>query len=291
MKFNETIFIELQQISPLLASLPKENIFELPDGYFEELQQLLLGRIKIPDNNRLNMDVPAGYFDTLSANIISKINADAQETKSLERTITSTNIFSVPDGYFNAFAQEVINKISVQKSANAIEEIKQISPLLFDLRQQQPFELPLNYFDDLSTRLLLGNKTKPTKLTQIIPLQPLLKYAIAAMLIAMLAAALVYKLTNNFSIINYNTTDNASAIPSLDSTVENGKNMSATQLEEAITNLSADDISNYLERNSSEEDIATLTNTIEEDVLPNKADYLTDDKTLDKYLNTIESNN
>ena len=77
----------------------------------------------------------------------------------------------------------------------------------------------------------------------------------------------------------------------LDPSIEKGNGMNEQELIAAINNLSKDDINNYLEKNTSEEDIASLTMEIDGQALPNKDDYLVNDKTLEDYLNTFNSNN
>ena len=67
--------------------------------------------------------------------------------------------------------------------------------------------------------------------------------------------------------------------------------MNDTQFNDALNNLSQDDIANYLEKNGNDDDVAALSSSIDENTLPSQDDYLSDDKTLDNYLNDINNTN
>lgn len=68
-------------ISPeekFVTGLPKENPFSVPEGYFEELPDSILFRIKGRENHKADFssanhfEVPEGYFDSLSKSILVK---------------------------------------------------------------------------------------------------------------------------------------------------------------------------------------------------------------------------
>jgi len=70
----------------------------------------------------------------------------------------------------------------------------------------------------------------------------------------------------------------------LNPSILQGKNMNDKQFNDAMNNLSEDDIASYLEKNGNESDIAELESNIDDNNLPSQDDYLLDDKTLENYL-------
>jgi hypothetical protein len=113
MKRNEEILNELLAISPLLAKASNENVFTVPEGYFNTLNQLILSKTI---HNQETLSVPAGYFETLSSKILNRIaEEDALvETKNISPALYSLqnkNVFSVPKGYFENLAAIVLSKV------------------------------------------------------------------------------------------------------------------------------------------------------------------------------------
>lgn len=125
MENKEYILNELQELSPVVASIKNNNVFTVPDGYFSYLPtDIMLG---IKTENGLSADalaepagdLPAGYFDTLAGNIMLKIKtaqqeAAAEEIKTLSPSLYSIqneNVFDVPAGYFNNIATEILEKV------------------------------------------------------------------------------------------------------------------------------------------------------------------------------------
>src|SRR5258708_36888593 len=101
MKNSPEILNELMAISPLLAGLEKVNVFTVPKGYFNELQFIItdyaiLNNTSPAENiNKRNIqEVPAGYFDTLSDSILSKVKAIYPENAEEELRNFSPLLFS-----------------------------------------------------------------------------------------------------------------------------------------------------------------------------------------------------
>jgi hypothetical protein len=111
--------------------------------------------------------VPAGYFDTLAQQVLSRI-----ASKSLT--------FTVPDGYFDNFASRVLDRIKAGKGADLAdhdrefadhdrqfmgesvqEELARLSPTVSRISRETPYWLPEGYFDELSPVLTLL-KDRPT---------------------------------------------------------------------------------------------------------------------------------
>ena len=94
MKRNSDIEKELKKISPALSEIKKDNVFKVPQGYFETLPESVLKLVKENEvntglspgeeikalspliaslKNKMPFHVPVGYFDTLSQNITGKL--------------------------------------------------------------------------------------------------------------------------------------------------------------------------------------------------------------------------
>jgi hypothetical protein len=107
---KETILSELNAISPLVASVPRVNVYRVDENYFDgiraELQARIIASNFISPQN--NSDVPDGYFENLPISILAKIkaqenNAVFAEIEELSPSIASIgnrNVYTVPQGYF-----------------------------------------------------------------------------------------------------------------------------------------------------------------------------------------------
>lgn len=112
---NAEIINEMQQISSFVAAIGNSNVYTVPVDYFESLSEEVLFKVQTNVNlpkTVLPLSQPsAGYFDTLAANILSKIKAgtvahnevtaEMEEIAPLLNTINKKNIYSVPDNYFS----------------------------------------------------------------------------------------------------------------------------------------------------------------------------------------------
>lgn len=162
---NKTdILNELQELSPVLAAMEKTNVFTVPEGYFEHLGTDIMMGIKhekgLGENkvDRVNSDVPAGYFDSLAATIIDKIKAQASE--------------------------------------DALTEIRALSPMLYSIQNENVFEIPQGYFENLPDDVILKLKPQPKVITMQRRSSSIMKYAVAAVFTGLMALG-VFKFTGN----------------------------------------------------------------------------------------------
>lgn len=164
MKPGSDIWNELNELSPMLAGLPRVNVFTVPEGYFDSLAPVIMASLgeedpvlfqpgKLPAAN----DVPAGYFDGLADSILAKIKA---------------------------------------AEPSAGEEIRSLSPMLYSIQGEQVYEVPQGYFDNLAAEL--AEKVKPA--AKVVPMRrraaTFMKYAVAAAFTGVMALG-VFKFTAN----------------------------------------------------------------------------------------------
>lgn len=164
MENKEYILNELQELSPIIASIKKINVFTVPDGYFSYLPADIMLGVKTENGLPADAlaepatDLPVGYFDTLAGNILQKIKTGQPET--------------------------------------AAEEIRALSPMLYSIQNENVFDVPAEYFKNTATEIL--EKARPK--AKLIPLQKrsstFLKYAVAAAFTGAMALA-VFKFTGS----------------------------------------------------------------------------------------------
>ena len=173
---------ELREISPLLASLEKVNVFRVPDGYFDNLEfsitdYVMLGISTVKGIDKKNLhDVPGGYFDSLSDSIMAKIRVAYPESFNDEQLpgvligLKNTNPFSVPAGYFDSVSDAIVAKIA--SGENAAEELQQLSLLLYRLKDINVFAVPENYFETISDAVIenLSDETAEQEIRRLSPL-------------------------------------------------------------------------------------------------------------------------
>lgn len=280
------ILNELKHITPFLAGINKVNVFTVPHGYFETVPGTVLACLKenIATGTIEVNDIPAGYFDNLSTTILAKIKeAEANELQEISPVLSAikkVNPFEVPAQYFEQLPATIFSKIDTDE----------LPALLKDVQSIQPFEVPNGYFDNVAADIL--NKVNQQNGAKIIIMSRqrslLIKYAAAAMLTGAVALG-IYKFSNNTpAVVTVNTTETAAV---LEPGIEKGKNMDDKKFDETLNSLNEADIVKYLEKNGTDGDIALLTSSVDENNLPKQEDYLSDDKTLDNFLETISKEN
>ena len=128
MKSSAEIFNELNNISSLVAGIEKKNVFSVPEG----------------------------YFDTLYIDVFKKVNTGST---------LATDKLSVPEGYFENLSASVLNRIKSLKDDPA-QELRDLSPMLYSIQNENVFSVPAGYFRDLENDIL--NKVKPqAKIVQL----------------------------------------------------------------------------------------------------------------------------
>lgn len=240
MEKSAEILNELKTIAPVLAEVEKVNVFRVPEGYFNDLDKRMSTIVFLSqDEKNYFQKVPAGYFDSLSDKILSRIKENGQ---------------------------------------SAEEEIKELSPALHYLKQENVFTIPDNYFDDLSDRIKEKVSPSAGKVISINRVQKWWKYAAAAVVAGIITVT-------SFEI--YNNGGTGSKMPPYVQLSAQYK--TPAQLEKGISSLSADEIANYLEKNTTILDDESLINNTDTKELPAPDDYLIDENTLDNYLKTINA--
>ncbi len=213
--------------------------------------------------------VPEGYFEYLSDDILQGIN--------IENGLSGNNVVTlqadVPTGYFDGLANSILNKIKAQDNEDASTEIRALSPMLYSIQNENVFEAPRGYFTNLTEEVLDKVKPQPKVVKMQRRSSSFFKYAVAAVFTGIMA----------LGVFNFKGSSTNDVV--LPDYVSAGLKVENIDLE--LAKISNDDIIKYLEESGTDVKAALVANSTDENELPSQEDYLLDEKTLDKYLNSI----
>lgn len=129
MTTRNTILQELEALkSRLPAQDPEGKIpFTVPAGYFEQLPDLLLSRVKA-----------------------MKASTVQEETAHMAPSLAQGPVsdpYTVPEGYFENLPARIMARLEAEKNLSAGEELAALSPLLSSLKKDNPYSVPEGYFE------------------------------------------------------------------------------------------------------------------------------------------------
>lgn len=129
---RNTILNELNEISSTLGNLSPQNLYAVPDGYFEGLPTQIINRIK-----------------ALEA---TDANEELEFLSPLLSSVSKEMPYSVPAGFFQDFGDSVVQRINNNVNhQTSKEELQSLSPLLSSLKNKNPYSVPAGYFESLET--------------------------------------------------------------------------------------------------------------------------------------------
>jgi len=178
MQAKNDISDELRSLSALVEGIGRQIPYELPEGYFEGLPQLILGEVR---NRIAALGLSHGSPNSLPDSPATEFPADGVTEAILASNLSKSLTFSVPEGYFDDFASRVLGRIkagSVSKDfsgkdllgndllgESVQEELARISAVVSQITRETPYQLPEGYFAEVSPILsVLKDKT-----TYIVP--------------------------------------------------------------------------------------------------------------------------
>ena len=160
---RNTILNELADLGSVLANHDPQNIYAVPAGYFENLADQILNRIKALEANDAKEEL--SYLSPFLS------------------TVSKEPPYSVPAGFFQTLGEDVLKKISEQEDhQTSKEEIETLSPLLSGLKNKTPYSVPAGYFEALETNV----EKKETKVISITK-RKWYRLAVAAVVIGIIA--------------------------------------------------------------------------------------------------------
>ena len=314
------------ELSPLLGSIPKVNVFKAPNGYFDTLSlELLLAR---SDRSSLTgfTSVPEGYFENLPSILLNKIKADEvfEETKQISSTIAeigNSNVFSAPAGYFNELPATILNTACAANDKDFEEQSAIFS-------KANVFSTPAGYFDNLSANILAKIKHEPLK-------EVVAETAAISSVVAGIGTKNVYSVPANYfewltgEVLQHTSAARQAKVVTMKPRLgvfkyavaaaitgilgfslffmlnkkdqqpgTNQATMAAAQkiiktnsFEAELNSIPDAAIVNFLEGKGEDVEAALVASLADENDLPEATDYLINDNTLDEILKTVELSN
>ena len=161
---NRNIILnELKDLESFLGNYNPQNIYAVPNGYFERLPTHILNRIKALEATNAKDEL--NYLSPLLSNVSKEIP------------------YAVPAGFFQNLSEGVLKKISEHENyQTSEEEIVSLSPLLSSLKNKNPYSVPVGYFENIET----GIEKKGTKVISITR-RRWYRLAVAAVIIGIVA--------------------------------------------------------------------------------------------------------
>jgi hypothetical protein len=160
---RNTILNELKDIGSALGNYNPQNIYTVPNGYFEGLPTQILNRIKALEATNAKEELE--YLSPLLGNLSKEMP------------------YSVPAGFFQTLSDDLMQKINEHSNHQTSgEEIESLSPLLSSLKNKNPYSVPAGYFENLGAK----TEKKETKVISIAG-RRLYRLAVAAVVIGIVA--------------------------------------------------------------------------------------------------------
>lgn len=210
--------------------------------------------------------IPAGYFENLADDILSKVNLPLSATVPLS---------APPANYFEGFADSVLSKIKnntpVQVVNEVQEELKEMDPFLASLAKTNVYTVPDNYFETLHFAPPVVKKVAPVK--RIFLSSPWFSSAAAAVVTGIIATSIFFYSNGGDTLqpqsgTSYSYSQKLSQIPDsqisdylssaphdfdvLPASQEGAKTMDSESIYKALlNNVSDNEIQNYLNENES----------------------------------------
>ena len=130
---RNNILQELSGLGSSLANLTSQNVFQVPEGYFEGLADQVIGRIRALEAKDAGEEL--AYLSPVLSNISRQMP------------------YLVPVGYFEGLEARLMFGVRESNEyLTAKEELESISPLLSGLNKKMPYAIPEGYFDELNEK-------------------------------------------------------------------------------------------------------------------------------------------
>lgn len=288
MEKKSDILKEINEISPLIAGLPRHNVFTVPDGYFESLYETIESTVGLQEvigeaHSHPSPEIPSGYFDNLSTNILKRIKqSEAPADEPLHFLFVEEqgkkNVFEIPEHYFDDLSVNIMARIR-----DAAESYSFDIP---ELRNKNVYSVPEKYFESLPSKILSQLEEPAT--ARVIPFyqRPVFRYAVAAAVAVILFAGVFFRMNNvnpdnSFAVVNAKTVPYKAAL----------KYNSEQAFEKGISSLTEDQIMAYLQDHGNILDNTQLIKNTDFSGMPEPFDYLENENVLDSYLRKISAGN
>lgn len=162
---KQSIIEELENMGSLLFEHQPAQIYRVPDGYFENLPDLML----------------------------FKVSVDEELDK-----ITLPQTYHVEQSYFESFPQKMLALVNGSDEMSVDEELAGLSPLLSGIKRESPYTIKETYFDNLNIQP--AAEKEEAKVISISSPKNWMRYAAAAIVIGFIAISGVWYFNQQTSI-------------------------------------------------------------------------------------------
>jgi hypothetical protein len=167
MKHSNNILQELNELGSTLTNIDTQNVYIVPDGYFENLSSKVLNRIKA-----LEAKNTAEELDYLSP-VLNSISRQMP--------------YAVPAGYFEELEERLMQSVRERSDYQTVkEEIESLSPILSGLNKKMPYSIPQDYFENLKAVSINTNTQSKAKVVSMVS-RKRFHYAAAAIIVGVIA--------------------------------------------------------------------------------------------------------
>jgi hypothetical protein len=99
--------------------------------------------------------------------------------------------YKVPAGYFDVLPADILSRIKAEKAGSVQEELEIISPVLSGISKKMPFSTPAEYFDTLTPAIRVenGEQRKQARVVRMFQPQRTFRYAAAALIAGVIGVA------------------------------------------------------------------------------------------------------
>lgn len=178
MAHQDNILQELLELNSGLSTISRQNVFQAPVGYFDNLAGKIVSRVKALE----------------AANAIEEIALVSPILSRASKVIP----YTVPAGYFEGLEKK-LEAIILNEEQTAAEELESLSPLLSGLKNKSTYTVPEGYFKKVP--VVKENTVEETKAKVIsITSRKWFRYAAAAVVIGVVATIGFIRFNNGKNI-------------------------------------------------------------------------------------------
>ena len=291
------------------ANMKAIKVASVPEGYFENLAGNIMARIKKESmsdaaaetksiseliagiGNKNIFSVPQQYFDGLSNSLIAQTKIElftsaSSEINSISKLVAGIgykNVYTVPQGYFDEISTNIIAQTKNSISSKVAEETFAISELVACISNKNVYAIPQGYFDGMAEQIKRRLFT-PAKVVSIKNRFSAFRYAAAAVVTGLIGLSA-------FFLLSKNNDKNISSAPSAAVMTEAKHILTTNSFDKELSSVSDASIVSFLESKGQNVEAALVASLSDDKNLPDAADYLLNDNTLDEILKTLDLNN
>ena len=234
---------ELKELDSMLGGLPSQNIYSVPEGYFEDLAIQVLKRVKALEAGN------AGEELTQLSPLLSGIS--------------KVGPFELVGGYFDGFEEKIMATIRQSEDyQTAGEELSVLSPLLSGIGKQNPYTVPQGYFENFGNNIYLKSPTQQKARTVSMVNRKWFRYAAAAIVVGFIALTGIQFLNNNsggishptevIDLKNVSTDDINNFILVTDEGATEQTSVAKSDIKDLMKDVSDKDLQDFLNKTSAE---------------------------------------